>query len=52
MKQNDSLDDILEEIGDFGRLQIVVLLLIYVNVFVNSATHVAYVFTALDSDFR
>ncbi|XP_044756384.1 solute carrier family 22 member 1-like isoform X2 [Coccinella septempunctata] len=52
MGQNDSLDDILEEIGDFGVVQVVALLVVCLNVLINSATHVAYVFTALDSNFR
>ncbi|KAK9874719.1 hypothetical protein WA026_005536 [Henosepilachna vigintioctopunctata] len=52
MNENDVLDNLLDQIGDFGRLQLTALFLICGVVVFHSATHVAYAFTALDSDYR
>ncbi|XP_045467966.1 solute carrier family 22 member 1-like isoform X2 [Harmonia axyridis] len=52
MKETDSLSDILDEIGVFGKLQILAFSLVCLNVLFNSAAHVAYVFTTLETDYR
>ncbi|KAK9874715.1 hypothetical protein WA026_005533 [Henosepilachna vigintioctopunctata] len=52
MKEGDALDEILVHIGDFGKHQTIAFVLICIVVVFNSATHMAYVFTAMDSEYR
>lgn len=47
-----SLDGILLELGDFGKYQSLVFSLVCFAVVLHSATHIAYVFTAMDLDYR
>ncbi|XP_060524808.1 solute carrier family 22 member 3-like isoform X2 [Cylas formicarius] len=49
---NNSLDTILVRLGDFGRYQIGVFALVCFAVVLHSAVHVAFVFTAMDLDYR
>ncbi|XP_018564340.1 organic cation transporter protein-like [Anoplophora glabripennis] len=49
---DSSLDNILVQLGDFGKYQIFVFSLVCVAVILHSAVHVAYVFTAMDLDYR
>ncbi|KAJ8943341.1 hypothetical protein NQ318_000556 [Aromia moschata] len=49
---DSSLDNILVQLGDFGRYQIFVFGLVCIAVVLHSAVHVAYVFTAMDLDYR
>ncbi|KAJ8979458.1 hypothetical protein NQ317_006772 [Molorchus minor] len=49
---DSSLDNILIQLGDFGRYQIFVFSLVCFAVILHSAVHVAYVFTAMDLDYR
>lgn len=48
----DILDKILDDIGDFGSEQVKALVLICLCIVLYSATHVAYVFTAMDLNVR
>lgn len=47
-----SLDAILVQLGDFGKYQSLVFSLVCFAVVLHSATHIAYVFTAMDLDYR
>ncbi|KAJ8967441.1 hypothetical protein NQ314_002889 [Rhamnusium bicolor] len=47
-----SLDAILVQVGDFGKYQIYVFILVCIPVILHSAVHVAYVFTAMDLNYR
>ncbi|XP_018564339.1 organic cation transporter protein-like isoform X2 [Anoplophora glabripennis] len=49
---DNSLDSILVEIGDFGKYQIYVFVLVCIPVVLHSSVHVAYVFTAMDLTYR
>ncbi|CAH1131606.1 unnamed protein product [Ceutorhynchus assimilis] len=49
---DNSLDAILIKLGDFGRYQIFVFSLVCVAVVLHSMAHIAYVFTAMDLDYR
>lgn len=51
-KHHNDLDIVLEEVGDFGNYQIYTFTLYTLAVIVHSATHNAFVFTALNVDYR
>lgn len=48
----NSLDAILYQLGDFGKYQILVFSLVCVAVILHSVVHIAYVFTAMDLNYR
>lgn len=47
-----SLDSILVQLGDFGRYQKFMFGLICLAVILHSGVHVAFVFTAMDLEYR
>ncbi|XP_063909977.1 solute carrier family 22 member 1-like [Zophobas morio] len=49
---DNSLDAILLQIGDFGKYQIFIFSVVCLAVTFHSAVHVAYVFTAMDLNYR
>ncbi|XP_019868170.1 organic cation transporter protein isoform X1 [Aethina tumida] len=49
---DNSLDNILVQLGDFGKYQKLIFVLICFAVTLHSAVHVAFVFTALQVDYR
>ncbi|KAJ8979457.1 hypothetical protein NQ317_006771 [Molorchus minor] len=49
---DNSLDAILEQLGDFGKYQKYVFTLVFIPIIMHSAVHVAYVFTAVDLTYR
>lgn len=49
---DNSLDNILIQLGDFGKYQKLIFVLICFAVTLHSAVHVAFVFTALQVDYR
>ncbi|KAJ8921589.1 hypothetical protein NQ315_010494 [Exocentrus adspersus] len=49
---DSSLDNILVQLGDFGKYQIFIFSLVCFAVILHSGVHVAYVFTAMDLDYR
>ncbi|CAG9769662.1 unnamed protein product [Ceutorhynchus assimilis] len=49
---DNSLDAILIKLGDFGKYQIYVFTLVCVAVVLHSMVYIAYVFTAMDLDYR
>ncbi|KAJ8967442.1 hypothetical protein NQ314_002890 [Rhamnusium bicolor] len=49
---DSSLDNILVQLGDFGKYQIFVFSLVCIAVILHSAVHVGYVFTAMDLTYR
>ncbi|XP_066139089.1 organic cation transporter protein-like isoform X2 [Euwallacea fornicatus] len=49
---DNSLDAILVNLGDFGKYQIYVFSLVCVAVVMHSMVHIAYVFTAMDLNYR
>lgn len=51
-KLESSLDSVLIQIGDFGKYQIYVFSLVCISVVIHSSVHVAYVYTALDLNYR
>ncbi|KAJ8921588.1 hypothetical protein NQ315_010493 [Exocentrus adspersus] len=48
----NSLDSILVELGDFGKYQIYVFVMVCIPIVLHSSVHVAYVFTAMDLNYR
>lgn len=49
---DNSLDAILVQLGDLGKYQGFMFGLICLSVILHSGVHVAYVFTAMDLDYR
>lgn len=49
---DNSLDSILVRLGDFGKYQVYVFTLVCVAVVMHSMVHIAYVFTAMDLNYR
>jgi hypothetical protein len=49
---DNSLDSILAQVGDFGKYQIFIFSFVCLGVVFHSALHVAYVFTAMNLDYR
>ncbi|CAH1373368.1 unnamed protein product [Tenebrio molitor] len=49
---DNSLDSILAQVGDFGKYQIFIFSFVCLGVVFQSALHVAYVFTAMNLDYR
>ncbi|XP_044259278.1 organic cation transporter protein-like [Tribolium madens] len=49
---DNSLDSILVQIGDFGKYQSFMFSLVCFGVVLHSGVHVAFVFTAMDVDYR
>jgi hypothetical protein len=47
-----SLDSVLIQIGDFGKYQSFMFGLVCFGVILHSGVHVAFVFTAMDLDYR
>lgn len=52
MADEEILDKILVHIGDFKKSQIVIFSLVCICVVLHSETHIAFVFTAMDSNYR
>ncbi|XP_044757471.1 solute carrier family 22 member 21-like isoform X2 [Coccinella septempunctata] len=49
---DDILDDILLQMGGIGKQQVIILFCLASIIVLHSATHIAYVFTSMDSDHR
>ncbi|KAJ8943340.1 hypothetical protein NQ318_000555 [Aromia moschata] len=49
---DNSLDAVLAQVGDFGKYQIYIFVLVWIPTIMHSAVHVAYVFTAMDLTYR
>lgn len=49
---DNSLDSILIQIGDFGKYQSFMFSLVCLGVILHSGVHVAFVFTAMDVEYR
>lgn len=47
-----SLDTVLVQIGDFGKYQAFVLVLVSIILIIHSAVHVIFVFSAIELDYR
>ncbi|XP_056636575.1 organic cation transporter protein-like [Diorhabda sublineata] len=52
LSKDHTLDDVLMKTGDFGKYQIVVFAVVNVAVMLHSAVHNAFVFTALNVNYR
>lgn len=51
-EEGRSLDAILVQIGDFGKYQTFVLILISIVLILHSAVHIIFVFSAIELDYR
>lgn len=47
-----SLDNILNEVGGFGRFHVITFLLLFITNLIHSSTYTNYVFSSSDLDYR